>query len=86
MRDPARIDDILSLIEKIWKANPDFRFHQLIYLLQREYSESNNQVGKVESNEVDGFKKTAYDLFNLEDEQFQKYLQRSLDSGSWYRR
>ncbi len=83
MRDPARIDHILGLIEKIWKANPDFRFQQLIYVLQYEYSEANNQIGNVESSGADGFKKVAYDLFNLEDEQFQKYLQETIENGSW---
>lgn len=86
MRDSSRIDEILSLIERIWKANPDFRFHQLMYLLQHEYSESHNQLGKVESKDVDGFKQIGYDLFNLEDDQFQKYLQKSLDNGNWYRK
>ena len=85
MRDSERIEEILTLIGRIWKANPDFRFQQLIYILQSEYSESNDQIGKVESMEVDGFKKVGYDLFNLEDERFQKYLQRSLDHGCWGR-
>lgn len=30
MRDPARIDNILELIEKIWKKYPDLRLGQLI--------------------------------------------------------
>lgn len=30
MRDPKRIDRILKLIEKIWKAYPDLRLCQLI--------------------------------------------------------
>jgi hypothetical protein len=83
MRDPERIEEILTLIGRIWKANPDFRFQQLIYILQSEYSESNDQIGKVESMGFDGFKKVGYDLFNLEDDLFQKYLQRSLDHGCW---
>lgn len=83
MRDPERIEEILTLIGRIWKANPDFRFQQLMYILQAEYSESNNQMGKVESVEFDGFKTVGYDLFNLEDESFKNYLQRSLDRGCW---
>ena len=83
MRDPERIEEILTLIRRIWKANPDFRFQQLMYILQAEYSESNNKIGKVESVEIDGFKKVGYDLFNLEDESFKKYLQHSLDHGCW---
>ena len=30
MRDPKRIDRILTLIEEIWKQNPDFRLCQLV--------------------------------------------------------
>lgn len=83
MRDPERIDEILELIGRIWKNHPDLRFQQLMYILQSEYSEMNNGMGKVESEEVDGFKKTGYDLFNLEDDKFLQYLQYSLERGSW---
>lgn len=83
MRDPERIDEILGLLGRIWKANPDFRFHQLLYILQSEFSEAKGGVGKVESSESDGFKNTGYDLFNLEDDIFKKYLQNSLDKGAW---
>ena len=30
MRDPKRIDEILELIGKIWKASPDLRLLQLL--------------------------------------------------------
>jgi len=30
MRDPQRINEMLDLIEGIWKANPDLRLGQLI--------------------------------------------------------
>lgn len=30
MRDPNRIDNFLKTIERIWKANPDLRFNQLV--------------------------------------------------------
>ena len=30
MRDPERIDRMLKLLEAIWKANPDWRFGQLV--------------------------------------------------------
>lgn len=30
MRDPARIERILELVEKIWRHSPDFRLTQLI--------------------------------------------------------
>ena len=32
MRDPNRIDEILSVIERIWKDNPDFRLGQLMVI------------------------------------------------------
>jgi uncharacterized protein YihD (DUF1040 family) len=38
LRDPARIDAILSLIEKYWKANPDLRLCQIISNLSRNTS------------------------------------------------
>ena len=47
MKNPERIEEMLGLIGKIWKANPNFRFEQLMYILQHEYSELNNQIGKV---------------------------------------
>lgn len=31
MRDPARIDKILSVIKFIWEENPDLRLGQLLY-------------------------------------------------------
>ena len=83
MRDPERIDEILELIGHIWKKYPDFRFQQLIYILQSEYSEMNKDIGKVEGEEIDGFKKVGYDLFNLEDDNFLQYLQFSFENGSW---
>ena len=83
MRDPERIDEVLKSIERIWKANPDFRFQQLIYILQSDYSEANSGVGKVVSEEIDGFRKTGFDLFNLEDDVFQNYLKKGLDNGCW---
>lgn len=30
MRDPNRIDKVLGLIERLWKAMPDLRLNQLI--------------------------------------------------------
>lgn len=30
MRDPARIERILGLVEKVWRAHPDLRLTQLI--------------------------------------------------------
>ena len=36
MRDPARIDEILELLGKVWHAEPDLRLGQLIYNVARE--------------------------------------------------
>ncbi|TQV74103.1 hypothetical protein FLL45_14700 [Aliikangiella marina] len=83
MRDPERIDEILDLIGRIWKKYPDLRFQQLIYICQSEYSEMHKGLGKVESEEKDGFKRVGFDLFNLEDDQFLKYLKFSLKHGTW---
>ncbi|KLD69318.1 hypothetical protein Y887_17500 [Xanthomonas pisi DSM 18956] len=31
MRDPARIDQVLALLEEVWRRDPDLRLGQLIY-------------------------------------------------------
>lgn len=31
MRDPARIDQVLALLEEVWRKDPDLRLGQLIY-------------------------------------------------------
>jgi len=36
MRDPQRIDRILRKLQKIWKANPDWRLGQLVVNLTKE--------------------------------------------------
>jgi len=81
MRDPERIKVILGLINAIWERDSDLRFNQLIYNLQWEFSSRNNGVGKIEAIESDGFTRTGFDLFNLEDDLFLKYLQeKALDA------
>ena len=30
MRDPKRIDKVLNLLERYWKANPDLRLSQIM--------------------------------------------------------
>jgi len=74
MRPPERIDEILELIGKIWKQNPDMRFLQLVYVLQSYFSQSNNGRGKIEFTEDDGLKKVGFDLFNTEDSEFGEFL------------
>ena len=32
-RDPERIDEILTLVGTVWKANPDLRLGQLLFAL-----------------------------------------------------
>lgn len=74
MRDPNRIERILLLILEIWQREPDMRFQQLIYVLQRRYSLENNGYGKVTETEQDGLQKTGFDMFNLEDDNFERFL------------
>lgn len=58
-RDPARIDEILADLEKIWKRYPDMRFYQLLACFESEYNkkdkfyveDSDLQIG------IDKFKK-----------------------------
>ena len=81
MRDPERIDDVLDLIDQIWRRYPDLRFQQLMFNLQSEYSQQNDGVGRVERVEEDGFTKVGYDLFNLEDDVFTQFLREKAKSG-----
>lgn len=74
MRDPKRIQEMLSLIEEIWQRNPDLRFNQLLYSLQYDYSQKHDGMGLVQEVEADGFTRTGFDLFNLEDSAFIEYL------------
>lgn len=81
MRDPTRIEEVLGLINQIWQEQPDLRFQQLLYILQNGFSHKNNNVGKVEHIEEDGFTRIGYDLFNIEDDQFIEYLNEVVKSG-----
>ncbi|MBU2713168.1 hypothetical protein [Zooshikella harenae] len=74
MRDPQRIKQVLELINQIWMNSPDLRFNQLIYNLQYDYSHQNGGVGKIQETERDGFVRVGFDLFNVEDDEFIKYL------------
>lgn len=46
MREKARIQRTLSLLEIIWQQQPDVRFNQLISNLQHMYSAQNDGYGK----------------------------------------
>lgn len=74
MRDPARIREMLDLIERIWEKDSDLRFMQLIYNLQSGYSFNNSDLGKIQEIENDGFSRIGFDLFNIEDESILEYL------------
>ena len=43
MRDPARIQIIISLLETYWKANPELRFLQIISNISRNTNFSVDQ-------------------------------------------
>ena len=81
MRDPQRINEILELINELWTKTPDLRFNQLIYILQNGYSENNSGVGKVENIEADGFKRSGFDLFSTEDDDFLQHLKNEVQKG-----
>ncbi len=80
MRDPERIKEILDLVNELWQKDPDLRFNQLIYNLQWGYSKKNGDAGQVES---DGFTRTGFDFFNLEDNDFLEYIQEVISSGKY---
>jgi len=46
----------------------------LIYNLQHEYSQSNGGIGQIKEVASDGFTRTGFDLFGLEDSDFIEYL------------
>ncbi|TDF35470.1 hypothetical protein EYS14_18805 [Alteromonadaceae bacterium M269] len=78
MRNLDRIPETLGLIERIWEKDPDLRFNQLIYNLQRGYSQENKDIGKIEEVIDDGFSRVGFDLFNLEDDSFIEYLRKQV--------
>ncbi len=75
MRDPERMQLLLTLIQEIWQQSPDLRFNQLLYNLQYSYSLENNGAGQIKAVDTDGFTRTGFDLFNLEDSIFIDHLQ-----------
>jgi hypothetical protein len=75
MRDPERIPKIMSLITLIWDKQPDTRFNQLIHNLHSDYHAKTGR-GSFCMNQQS--LANAYDLFNEEDEPFQKFLEEKL--------
>ena len=84
MRPPERIDEIMSLLERIWKmeTHADMRFFQLIYVLQYRFSQSHGDRGKIESVESDGAANVGFDLFNTEDDEVIEFLRTYLANPS----
>jgi len=79
MRPPERIPVLLDLLREIWIHYPDMRFLQLIYVLQSKFCHENHPHGMIQSVEKDGFQRTGYDLFNIEDSTFHDFLIRYLE-------
>lgn len=83
MRSPERITTTLDLLKKLWVENPDMRFNQLIYNIQRGYSVINADFGRVEITEKGSVTRTGFDFFSLEDAEFIKHLKTVLVTSSW---
>jgi len=81
MRDIKRIDRIHELIKTIWDKYPDMRYFQLIYNLQRKYSNNSSNYGKIVERIDKDFEKVGYDFFNLEDDDLIKYLETIVRNG-----
>jgi hypothetical protein len=85
MRNPERIKPIMTLLTQIWEQQPDTRFNQLIHNLQAEYASITGKYTQevFEQDEFHGmitFRPTSkMDLFNVEDDDFQKFLQEKLN-------
>ncbi len=80
MSDPKSMEEILSLLERLWRQDPDRRFFQLIYIRQSQYASDNGGVGRIESVADDGFRRIGFDLFNLEDDAALAFLRDRLAS------
>ena len=81
MRDPERIDRILSLIKEIWLKDEDSRFIQLVENIKCNYSKDNDNKGKVTYKKDESgvlWQYSYVDLFNLEDHELERYLERNL--------
>ena len=76
MRDSARIQVLLDLIQDLWLKDPDLRFNQLVYILQSEYSKSKDGIGQIKEVTEDGFERIGFDLFNVEDDDFIEFMKK----------
>lgn len=85
MRDPNRIYEIMVILQKIWQAQPDTRFNQLIRNLQWEYASNNEKMRSFwEKEEIKDRGIVAYkernipELYNVEDDDFLIFLKSKL--------
>lgn len=69
MRDPARIDALLSKIREIWMRDPDMRFGQLVY----------NLFWQMQDARKEGI--TGLDMFYVEDDSFERRLDEVIREG-----
>lgn len=86
MRDVDRIERIMKLLQQIWLTAPDMRFHQLIDMLQRKFSEE-KPVGLIDkdvlvkySSNESYIQTKQTDLFYVEDELFEEFLKEWLNN------
>ena len=71
VRDVNRIPRMLSKLEMIWMANPDWRFGQLIEnVMLTEYGKPNGQGADLEH----------HCIFHYEDDANDRYLERALST------
>ncbi len=79
MRDPERIERIMSMVQQIWKLEPDMRIFQLMAMLESRYSKANNAFGRPELFEKEESRGTLFphnivELFHLEDDVLEPFL------------
>lgn len=84
MREKERINRTISLLQRIWEQQSDMRFNQLISNLQHMYSSQNKGYGQrmlIEKGSFGEEVKSSYlDFFYLEDDKWEEFLQRMVDS------
>lgn len=79
MRDPNRIDEMMSVLTEIWKNYPDMRFNQLLDAIQNEYGNRVDWKTKKKVYYLDDYTSEMMstfktDLFYLEDDKFLEFL------------
>lgn len=71
------------LLQRIWEQQSDMRFNKLISNLQHMYSSQNEGYGQRMLTEKGSFgeevKYSYFDFFYLEDDKWEKFLQRMVD-------